>query len=132
MTFQIKRSILAVSVAAAIVAPVTAVATNGMLLEGYGPIAAGMGGASMAYDNGVAAVMNNPATLGLMEDGESRLDVALGNLAPDITSSMASMPDADSSATSFFMPAVGYAVRSDALTYGIGMFAQGGMGTEYA
>jgi len=42
------------------------------------------------------------------------------------------MPDADSSATSFFMPAVGYAVRSDALTYGIGMFAQGGMGTEYA
>ncbi|NIQ10933.1 MAG: hypothetical protein GWO23_15260, partial [Gammaproteobacteria bacterium] len=59
-------------------------ATNGMNLEGYGPIATGMGGASMAYDNGTAAMMNNPATLGLMDDG-SRLDVALGNLSPDIT-----------------------------------------------
>ncbi|MDH5516746.1 MAG: outer membrane protein transport protein [Gammaproteobacteria bacterium] len=132
MTFQIKRSVLAVSVAAAIVAPLSAVATNGMLLEGYGPIATGMGGASMAYDNGVAAVMNNPATLGMMEDGEARLDVALGNLAPDITATHPLAGDADSAATSFFMPAVGYAVRNESLTYGVGMFAQGGMGTEYA
>ncbi|MCK4709676.1 MAG: outer membrane protein transport protein, partial [Gammaproteobacteria bacterium] len=94
-------------------------------------IATGMGGASMAYDNGVAAVMNNPATLGLMEDGEARLDVALGNLGPDITSSMTGMPDAPSAADSFFMPAVGYATRSGQLTFGVGMFAQGGMGTEY-
>ena len=43
--------------------PVSAFATNGMNLEGYGPIAHGMGGASMAYDNGTAAIMNNPATL---------------------------------------------------------------------
>ena len=132
MTFQIRRSVLAVSVAAAIVAPVTGFATNGMLLEGYGPIATGMGGASMAYDNGVAAVMNNPATLGLMEDGEARLDVALGNLGPNITSSMTGMPDAESAADSFFMPAVGYATRNGSLTYGVGMFAQGGMGAEYA
>lgn len=27
-------------------------ATNGMLMEGYGPIAAGLGGAALAYDNG--------------------------------------------------------------------------------
>jgi long-chain fatty acid transport protein len=52
-----------------------AFATNGMNVEGYGPIATGMGGASMAYDNGTAAMMNNPATLGLDADG-SRLDVA--------------------------------------------------------
>jgi len=130
MTFKIKRSLLAASVAAAIVAPVTGFATNGMNLEGYGPIATGMGGASMAYDNGVAAVMNNPATLGLMEDGEGRLDVALGNLGPDITSSAGPL-SADSGGDSYFMPAVGYAVRNGQLTYGIGMFAQGGMGTEY-
>ena len=132
MTFQIKQSVLAASVAIAIAAPISGFATNGMLLEGYGPIATGMGGASMAYDNGVAAVMNNPATLGLMEDGESRLDVAVGILAPDITSSHPVAGDADSSATSFLMPAVGYAVRNKSLTYGVGMFAQGGMGTEYA
>lgn len=130
MTFQIKRSLLAASVAAAVAAPVTGFATNGMILEGYGPIATGMGGASMAYDNGVAAVMNNPATLGLMEDGESRLDIALGNLGPDITSTN-SGNKAASGGDSYFMPAVGYAVRNGQLTYGVGMFAQGGMGTEY-
>lgn len=130
MTGNFKRSLLAVSVAAAVVAPVTGFATNGMNLEGYGPIATGMGGASMAYDNGVAAVMNNPATLGLMEDG-NRLDIALGNLGPDITSSMTGMPDAPSSADSFYMPAVGWAQKSGKLTYGVGMSAQGGMGTEY-
>ena len=32
--------------------PGMALATNGMLMEGYGPIATGMGGAAMAYDNG--------------------------------------------------------------------------------
>lgn len=106
-------------------------ATNGMNLEGYGPVAAGMGGASMAYDNGTAAVMNNPATLGLMKEG-SRLDVALGLLAPDITANMTGMPSAKSEATAFYMPALGYAKKSGQLTYGVGVFSQGGMGTEYA
>lgn len=108
----------------------SALATNGMNMEGYGPISTGMGGASQSFDNGTAAMAQNPATLGLMSDG-ARLDVALGVLGPKITASMAGMPSADSGATSFVMPALGYARRSGALTYGVGMFAQGGMGTEY-
>jgi long-chain fatty acid transport protein len=106
-------------------------ATNGMNMEGYGPIATGMGGASMAYDNGTAAMMNNPATLSLMESN-ARLDLALGFLAPDVTSSMTGMPDAKSSADLFMMPAFGYARKGGQFTYGIGVFAQGGMGTEYS
>jgi long-chain fatty acid transport protein len=108
-----------------------AFATNGMNLEGYGPIAEAMGGASMAYDNGVAAVMNNPATLGLMADGSSRFGGGLGVLAPSIT---AKMPGASSKseATAFYMPAAGYAHKSGQWTYGAAMFSQGGMGTEYA
>lgn len=125
------KKILSMAVAAAIYAPLSAWATNGMNLEGYGPIALGMGGASMAYDNGTAAVMNNPATLGLMNEG-GRLDVALGFLGPDVKASTAGMPDAKSSADSFYMPAVGYARKTGQLTYGVGLFAQGGMGTEYA
>src|SRR5512145_317330 len=82
-------------------------ATNGMNLEGYGPIATGMGGASMAYDNGTAAMMNNPATLGLMPAG-NRLDVALGYLGPHIKASAPGAPDATSSADAFFMPAIGW------------------------
>jgi long-chain fatty acid transport protein len=108
-----------------------AFATNGMNLEGYGPIAEAMGGASMAYDNGVAAVMNNPATLGLMQDGSSRFGGGLGVLAPDITSKMPGA-SSKSEATAFYMPAAGYAHKSGKWSYGAAVFSQGGMGTEYA
>jgi long-chain fatty acid transport protein len=116
--------------AVAVIAFTTAVilpalrATNGMDLEGYGPVATAMGGASMAYDNGTAAVINNPATLGLMTE-PARLDVALGMLGPHITVT------SPASATAFFMPALGYARRSGNWVYGLGVFGQGGMGCEY-
>lgn len=105
--------------------------TNGMNLEAYGPVSQSMGGASMAYDNGTAAVMNNPATLGLMSEG-SRVDAALSILVPDISAKLSGVPSADSSATAFYLPAVGYAHKAGKMTYGIGVFSQGGMGTEYA
>ncbi len=108
----------------------SAFATNGMNLEGYGPIATGMGGASMAYDNGTAAMMNNPATLGLMSPG-NRLDVALGYLGPHVTASVPGAPDAKSSADAFYMPALGWVQKSGQYTYGVGVYSQGGMGTEY-
>lgn len=117
--------------AAGVMASPLAQATNGMLMEGYGPISTGMGGASMAFDNGAAAMANNPATLGLMEDGTSRLDVAVGGLHPSVTSKMAGMPDANSGGKSYFMPAGGWVKKDGPLAYGIGVFAQGGMGTEY-
>jgi len=113
----------------------SAIATNGMNLEGYGPIATGMGGASIAYDNGNAAAMNNPATLGLMAPG-SRLDIAVGMLGPDVEATCDTAPCAgavaNSGGDSYFMPAIGWAKKDGALTYGVAMFAQGGMGTEYA
>lgn len=101
-------------------------ATNGMNMEGYGPIATGMGGASMAYDNGTAAMMNNPATLGLAADG-NRFDAALGFLGPDV----AVVNGQSSGGDAYFMPAIGWARKDGNLTYGVGMFAQGGMGTEF-
>lgn len=125
------KRLLALAVAAACGAPMAAYATNGMNLEGYGPIATGMGGASMAYDNGTAAMMNNPATLGAMADG-SRLDVAVGVLGPNVK---ATTNDGAASWSSggdaYLMPAVGYAKKNGQLTWGVGAFAQGGMGTEY-
>ena len=108
-----------------------AFATNGMNMEGYGPVATGMGGASFAYDNGSAGLINNPATLGLMTAGSSRLDVAVGGLHPNVTSKMSGMSDADSGGTAYYMPAMGYVRKDGAFTYGAGLMAQGGMGTEY-
>jgi long-chain fatty acid transport protein len=114
--------------AAGLVVPGLAVATNGMIMEGYGPIAAGMGGASMAFDNGTAAMANNPATLGLAADG-SRIDVMLGFVGPDVETSMGL---GKSSADAFYMPAIGYVKKAGNLAYGVGVYGQGGMGTEYA
>lgn len=127
-----KKQKIAVSilVAGGLISPL-AYATNGMNLEGYGPVAEAMGGASMAYDNGVAAVMNNPATLGLMKEGSTEAGGGVGLLAPNISAS-AGGASASSSANAFYMPAIGYAHKSGQWTYGAAVFSQGGMGTQYA
>ena len=104
-----------------------AYATNGMNVEGFGPIASSMGGASMAYDNGAAAMMNNPATLGLGAEGDT-LSLMIGGLMPDVEVVGVQSSDGDA----YYMPAAGWTRKSGSLTYGVGMFAQGGMGTEYA
>lgn len=120
----------AVLVAAGL-APLGAAATNGMNMEGYGPVSTGMGGASQALDHGTAAMAQNPATLALMS-GAARLDVALGRLGPSVTSRMPGMPAADSQGTAYVMPALGYVRRSGSVVWGLGVFARGGMGTDYA
>jgi len=89
-----------------------------------------MGGASMAYDNGSAAAMNNPATLSLMKDGDSRLDVTLGFLNPTVSAS--GPGQADSTGTSYLMPGAGWVTKQGQLSYGVALYSQGGMGTEYA
>jgi len=109
-------------------APV-AQATNGMNLEGYGPIALGMGGASFAYDNGMAAMMNNPATLGLMPQG-NQIGAVLDYLGPRV-SAQAGPATANSGGKTYYMPAIGWVKKDGAFAYGVGMYAQGGMGTEY-
>lgn len=114
----------------ALAATPSLLATNGMNLEGYGPVATALGGASFAFDNGTAAVINNPATLGLLRES-ARLDVALGILGPRITATNPAGVAADSQSKAFLMPALGYVERHGNWTYGLGLFGQGGMGCEY-
>lgn len=106
-----------------------AFATNGMIMEGYGPISTGMGGTAAALDIGTAGMVNNPATLTMMEEGK-RIDVSIGNLRPDVSSSAGSL-SAKSGGDSYLLPAGGYVRKQGNLSYGVGVFAQGGMGTEY-
>ncbi len=128
MTLRSSHRALALAATALSLSPL-AMATNGMLLEGYGPVATGMGGASMAHDNGLAAAVNNPATLAL-GDGRSRIDLAVGTLGPRVSTAAGPM-SVDSDGTRYVMPAFGWGRRTGALTYGVALFAQGGMGTEY-
>ncbi|MCP4275751.1 MAG: aromatic hydrocarbon degradation protein [Gammaproteobacteria bacterium] len=105
-------------------------ATNGMNLEGWGPVSKAMGGVGSAIENGTAAVMNNPATLGLMDDGSHRVDLAVGFLGPDVSVDIPGLT-AQSDGNAYWMPALGYAQRNGQFTYGVGLFSQGGMGTDY-
>lgn len=66
-----------------------------------------------------------------MRDGR-RLDIAVGLLGPDVSDSTAGMPEVASLADSFLMPAFGWVSKSGRRAYGIGVFAQGGMGTEFS
>ncbi|MCU0639395.1 MAG: outer membrane protein transport protein [Candidatus Krumholzibacteria bacterium] len=105
-----------------------------MNLEGYGPIAHAMGGASFAYWNGTAAMMGNPATLSFFGD-DYWLDIALGFLGPDVDATVttpAGALSAESLSDAFYMPALGFLMRRGSMTYGLGVYSQGGMGTEYA
>ncbi|MBS1189337.1 MAG: aromatic hydrocarbon degradation protein [Rhodocyclaceae bacterium] len=111
-------------------------ATNVFRLEGYGPVSRGMGGTSAAYDVGSAALVANPATLGLATD-TSRLDLGFDL----VTTSRLKITDTATGETvrsghkditsAYFAPEAGYARRSGNLTWGVGAYAGGGLGTQY-
>lgn len=83
-----------------------AAATNGMNLEAYGAKAGGMGGASFAYENGNSALMNNPATLGLRQDGQN-LGLGLTVLMPDVKTMIGPMTF-PSGGDQYLMPSISY------------------------
>lgn len=127
-----RKTALAVAIAA-VAQP--AWATNGMIMEGYGPIATGMGGAATAVDVGASGMANNPATLGLMRDGQRTTEIALGNLRPDVSVKVptpAGTATAKSGGDSYLMPAAGHVRKQGKVSYGVGVVSKGGMGTEYA
>lgn len=109
-------------------------ATNGMLMEGYGPVSTAMGGAASALDVGTSGMANNPATLSMMEDGAQKVEVSLGILQPDVKTT-APTPggpvSTKSGGDSYLMPAAGYVRKKGKVSYGVGVLSQGGMGTEY-
>lgn len=107
-----------------------AYATNGMALSDYGAIPGGLGGASQAFDTGNFGAINNAATLGLMEPG-SRFEVGLTLMHINAQTWDAGTPRVDSEADWFAMPSLSYIAKNGQLTYGIGVFSQGGLGADY-
>jgi long-chain fatty acid transport protein len=131
MPSQLIRCAFAITITALVVVPVHA--TNGMNLEAYGAMAGGMGGASFAYDNGNAAMMNNPATLGLRKQS-SNFGLGLTALIPDVKTTMPSPAGpvtVESDGNLYLMPNLSFIKKSGEFTYGAGLYAQGGMGSEW-
>lgn len=116
--------------------PTAASATDVFNLEGYGATSRAMGGTAVAQDTGPAGMLINPAALSLAAQGNQ---VMLGF---DLISTNISVVNRATGATAnssthganrgpYYGPEFGYTLRKGKLAFGIGAFAQGGLGTEY-
>jgi long-chain fatty acid transport protein len=127
---MIRKSVASATFLVVLLGSSTAFATNGMNLEGYGAKSHALGGAGMAFDTGNSAVMNNPATLGMMKDGEEELGLGIRGLHPDVAVDY-NGNYVKSAGTAYYMPSASYMRKDGKLAWGAAVLAQGGMGTEY-
>lgn len=111
-------------------------ATDVFRLEGYGAISRAMGGTAVAHDVGPAGMMTNPATLSLMADGDQAM-IGLDLVTTDIkvtNKTTGESVSSDSHANNrgpYVAPEAAFTKRLGAWSFGVGAFAQGGLGTEY-
>ena len=111
-------------------------ATDVFNFEGFGPISRAMGGTGVAYDVGPGAMMMNPATLGLMSDGRY-VNLGLDLVTTDIkatntaTGETAVSHDHGGNNGPYFAPESAFVYRQGRYAFGVGAFAQGGLGTQY-
>jgi long-chain fatty acid transport protein len=131
-----KWALLSWTVAAVVVVPALASATNGYLSHGVGMKAKGMGGAGVAYPQDALAAGINPAGMALIGN---RFDIDLdifrphrgamivGNQIADLNGSY----DANEKKT-FFVPSLGYnRMYRRGVSLGVSIFGLGGMNTSY-
>lgn len=121
--------------AAAALAALPALATNGYFSDGYGLKAKGMGGASMALAQDSLGGANNPAS---MVWAGSRMDLGADVFMPrrHAERSGAGFPTlngrVESGRNAFLIPEFGYnRVMNDRLSLGVTVYGNGGMNTSY-
>jgi len=146
MSIGIKKSLIALSISSALVAP-SAFATNGYFAHGYSTAEKGLAGAGVAYSQDALASATNPA--GMVKVG-NRMDIggAIFNPNRQYTASTPSgtplggptgpnpFPIApgtyESSQDYFFIPHFGYNwMLDDTSSFGIAAYGNGGMNTNY-
>lgn len=104
-------------------------ATNGYFSHGYGMKAKGMGGAGVTSTDNAFAGANNPAAAAL---AGNRYDLGLDLFSPDRSAAMYSGTETKSANTSFLIPEFGYNKVSGNVGYGVTVYGNGGMNTEYS
>lgn len=132
--------LLAVLLAAALGPAPAALAANGHLLHGVGPVNSSMGGAGVALPEGaVAALYLNPALLTRIDGYQVELDVELIDSQPTVSSTVQTPFGAFSGTTEdqvdlSVVPASGWARGphdGGRVAYGMGFLALAGFGTDY-
>ncbi|MCA9755196.1 MAG: outer membrane protein transport protein [Candidatus Eisenbacteria bacterium] len=118
---------------AAVIGVTPAFATNGMNMIAYDAVSAGMGGADAAMEAGCTSVAANPANLTTLCSASVAANLSL--LSPSISfmnDTQSGHNDIEGESQYFPLPFIGYAsrLRDSNLAWGIGLFAQGGMGVD--
>lgn len=116
-------------------AALNAHATQVFDLEGFGAISRSMGGTSAAYYTGNAALVTNPATLAFTPTGH-QLEVGLDLVTTDIESrnsvnEVAKSDTASKNRGPYYAPHLSYVSNYNNWRFGAGVYANGGLGTEY-
>lgn len=125
-----KRSLLAGACAAALAVPFAAQATNGYFAHGYGIKAKGMAGATVALPQDALAAATNPAGMVLVGN---RIDFGLEWFKPNRSANLGAGWIDGNEASSFFIPEFGYnQMMNDKMSWGVAVYGNGGMNTEYA
>ncbi|RTV02851.1 aromatic hydrocarbon degradation protein, partial [Pseudomonas aeruginosa] len=113
-----------------------AAATDGLFLEGFGPISRSMGGTAVAHYVGPASMMVNPATMDL-SDSAGELLLGFDLITTDIgarnveTGEYVSSGDHSNNRGPYIAPQFAFIHKISNWTFGAGVFAQGGVGVEY-
>ena len=131
------RKVIAATLTSALCAATySAHATDVFRLEGFGATSRAMGGTAEAYDVGPAGMLTNPATLSLAPEGQRAL-LGVDLITTDITvtdtatGETASSNNHGNNRGPYLAPEIAYTRKSGAWAFGVGAFAQGGLGTEY-
>lgn len=132
---SLPRKALALAVAAGIAFPMSASATNGYFLIGFGAKSRGMGGAGVAYGTDGLAAAANPAAMADVEVDTMRVDVGGEFFNPPRAvrhdSAALGQTDVQSGANIFLIPSMGGLFKFNR-DITVGMAAIGaGMGTRY-
>lgn len=131
-----KKIVAAAALAALACNSQWALATDVFHLEGIGAVSRAMGGTAVAQDVGAAGMLTNPATLSLSPDAHQVM-VGLDMVTTDIkvkdktTGESVSSHTHSSNRGPYFAPEVAYTQRVGNWSFGVGAFAQGGLGTEF-
>jgi long-chain fatty acid transport protein len=120
--------------------PALLLATNGYFQPGYGTKSKGMAGAGVAFSLGPMSPATNPAAIATGPGGWE-LGVALFNPNRDyeVTGQPSGFPGTfglmpgkvESGSTLFPVPHVGYARNKGKIAFGLAMYGNGGMNTNY-
>ena len=104
-------------------------ANNGMENVGYSARSVGMGGIGVGYGADTTVMNTNPALLGVIDT--ARADFGLEMMFPGF-SFRNPVNDTDGKSPIYVIPSAGFAFRpSTRWHFGIGMFNEGGTGTDY-